>query len=156
MRIGKPQCCKPDLLCIGHFLRLLGNRDGSDLPGSRSVRCQPTTLGVGFSFHSSPRHLSLRAAGAGPYVSAIRNPKNWTNLQRLRNRCHKATPSCIYLQRTPVLCLAFWSPNKVTGPSSVQVLSSLKEHRIKPIFCLSGFFHCPSWRLLNFYLSGLP
>lgn len=135
MGIGEPQC----------FLLLSGDRDMSDLPGSRSEHCQPksTRLGVGLSFHSSPRHLSLWAAGAGSCVSATRNPRNsaWNNLQTLRNRCHKAKPSRIYLQRTPVPYLAFWSPKKVIGPSSVQMFSSLNECRVEPIFSLLVFFH---------------
>lgn len=107
----------------------------------QALSAQILYLGVALSFPSSPRHLSPWAAGMGPCVSATRNPKNWTNLQALRNRCHKAKPSCIYLQRTPTLGLAFWSPNKVNGPSSVQVLSSLQEHRTKPTFRFLVFFH---------------
>lgn len=53
-----------------------GDREGFNLPGSRTEHCQPqlTSLGVRLCFHSPPKHLLLWAAGR--CMCAITNTKN--------------------------------------------------------------------------------
>lgn len=52
--------------------------------------------------------------------------------------------------------LSFLISNEVSGLSSVQVLLSLKEGKVKHTLNLLGFFHPTSYSLVTFHLSALP